>query len=204
MEYIFENISEYSSENEVEIIEERPPSYESALGYAPASGNEISRIASGVSKRRPGRQPATPDEHLDEAQFERRIRRRERNRVAAARCRNKRQLKIDFLEEQVAILRSEKDDLACENEDLKTEVERLKFQLTLQNTKDLPKKIDNCKSPRLEDLLPELDQSQYTVTFTPLTQLGKAFEFPILPETAVNKMRRDSHTAFNQFLQKML
>ena len=48
MEYIFENISEYSSENDVEIIEERPPSYESALGYASASGYEISRIASGV------------------------------------------------------------------------------------------------------------------------------------------------------------
>merc|ERR1719220_2968568 len=200
MEYIFENVSEYSSENDcIEIIDESPPTYESQVYPL------IPRIAQGVQKRRPGRQPATPDEALDTAQFERRIRRRERNRVAAARCRNKRQLKIDFLEEQVALLRADKDELIYKNEDLKHQLERLKFQLTLKNSSSQnDSKIDNCKSLRLEDHLPELDQTQYTVTFTPLNNLDKTFEFPSLRETTLHKMRRESHTAFNQFLQNLL
>merc|ERR1711976_956586 len=55
--------------------------------YSPYPESAPSKAGSS-SRRRPGRNPEVPDEALDQIALERRNRRRERNRLAAARCRD--------------------------------------------------------------------------------------------------------------------
>merc|ERR1712018_918119 len=83
--------------------------------------------------RRPGKKPARRDSELSPVELDRLERRRERNRHAAARCRERRMNKIDTLESEVNSLAEAKQQLLEENQSLQREIEKLRFQLNLQN-----------------------------------------------------------------------
>merc|ERR1712110_254464 len=77
----------------------------------------------------PGRAPRRPDSQLTPDELERRNRRRQCNREAANRQRDRRVRKVESLEEQVGKLKNEKEKLTDQNNELKEEVKKLKFQL---------------------------------------------------------------------------
>merc|ERR1711981_17046 len=85
-----------------------------------------------VPRRRPGRTPTVDDNALSPQEYDRLQRRRERNRHAAARCRERRLTKISDLEGKVSDLAAEKTKLQIDNNSLQQEIEKLKFQLSLQ------------------------------------------------------------------------
>lgn len=93
------------------------------------------------SRARPGKRPAKADEELTEEELRRRNRRRMRNREAAQRCRERRIGQIDHLQSEVTVLKNAKDKLAKENESLKAELEKLKFQLTMQHQMVRPQQV---------------------------------------------------------------
>merc|ERR1712127_369813 len=80
---------------------------------------------SNENRRRPGRNPEVPDDALDKVQLDRRNRRRERNRLAAARCRDRRLRKVDDLEHELEALRKE-------NEQLKEQLEKAHFNFAMK------------------------------------------------------------------------
>lgn len=168
--------------------------------------NKVERVLPGpIQKRRPGRQPARPDSELDAVEFDRRQRRRERNRVAAARCRNKRLTKVAALEEEIGALNESKTELQRANESLKAELNRLRLQIELQQQKPavVARAPNNCEMTSSDDdaefpALKALENLQcgssgYAVSFTPLV-LDKSFEFP----TISNNMRLDSVSEFEK------
>merc|ERR1712110_761670 len=64
---------------------------------------KVERLSNdGIKKRRPGRLPARPDEDLNVEEFEKRVLRRERNRLAASRCRQRRFQKMETLQITIA------------------------------------------------------------------------------------------------------
>ena len=155
-------------------------------------------------RRRPGRLPAKLDEELDEVEYERRIRRRERNRLAAARCRERRLEKVAVLEDQIKTLKVGKQKLADENKALQEELQKLRFQIqiqpTTQNTpvnREEPVKFINTAPPCYQDVVS--NDVGYTVTFTPLL-MDKSFEFPLVQKSDLDKVRNESLTDFNQLL----
>ena len=149
---------------------------------------KIERVPSthGIGKRRPGKAPARPDWDLDAVELDRRERRRERNRLAAARCRNKRLEKVSDLEGQVHDLQRATRELANQNAALQAELDRLRQRANNQQPKQ---QTDNCQHNKSED---------FAVTFTPLT-LG-TFDFPELAKESMEKIRGESLTEFTQFL----
>merc|ERR1739848_42977 len=106
---------------------------------------KIERVPSthGIGKRRPGKAPSRPDWDLDPVELDRRERRRERNRIAAARCRNKRLEKVSDLEGQVHDLQQATCELTNQNAALQKELDRLR-QRPKQQT-------DNCQHIKSED-----------------------------------------------------
>merc|ERR1739848_497113 len=78
--------------------------------------------------RRPGKQAATPDSELTEAELQKRINRRKRNKDAAMRSRQKKLQKTENLEVQVKNLKQSLNNCKAENEELKSELSRLKAQ----------------------------------------------------------------------------
>ncbi len=84
------------------------------------------------NRRRPGRNPEVPDESLDSVQLERRNRRRERNRLAAARCRDRRLRKVDDLESELEATKKEREALRKENEQLKEQLEKAQFNFAMK------------------------------------------------------------------------
>ena len=90
-------------------------------------------------KRRPGPLPARRDEELDQVELEKRERRREHNRQAAARCRNRQVQKLGHLEGQLIQLTESKTRLQQANEAMRMEVERIKYRQALQYQRP-----DNC------------------------------------------------------------
>merc|ERR1712135_161090 len=148
-------------------------------------------------RRRPGRLPAKPDESLDEVEYERRARRRERNRLAAARCRERRLEKVSTLEDQIKNLKAGKQKLAEENKALQEELRRLRFQVQIQPGKPAPAQYINTAPPCYQDVVN--NDVGYTVTFTPLL-MDKSFEFPLVQKSDLDKVRNESLTDFNQLL----
>ena len=197
MEYYYEEPSNLDDFEMFEYYNQQPIEQ-------PRQSVKIERVSpTTIQKRRPGRAPARPDEELDAVEFERRLRRRECNRNAAVRCRNRRIEKVTQLQGQVAKLTSAKVELEQKNQTLQSEVKRLQFQLNVQRP------IDNCEQtssifddepfPALNELENfQVDQS-YAVTITPLA-LDKSFEFPALSNDTILKMRNESFTEFNKFL----
>merc|ERR1712130_599833 len=146
---------------------------------------KIERVPSahGIGKRRPGKAPSRPDWDLDPVELDRRERRRERNRIAAARCRNKRLEKVSDLEGQVHDLQQATRELTNQNAALQKELDRLRQRAKQQQQ---PKQqTDNCQHIKSED---------FAVTFTPLT-LG-TFDFPELSKESMEKVRGESLTEF--------
>lgn len=145
------------------------------------------------SHRRPGRVPSRRDADLSSVEYDRLQRRRERNRHAAARCRERRMTKISELEGQVSELATSKEKLLTENETLQKEIEKLRFQLNIQVASDeTPSEISQTSDdyfPALKQLenLPVGTPKTATFLFTPggrfsLTpfQSGTMFDFPVI------------------------
>merc|ERR1711962_659122 len=86
------------------------------------------------ARRRPGKAPARRDSELEPEELQRVQRRRERNRVAASRCRDRRLNRVNQLESEVSKLQASKEELASENESLKKQIEALQFQIESQNS----------------------------------------------------------------------
>merc|ERR1712061_221075 len=72
----------------------------------------------------PGRAPKRPDSQLTTQELEKRNRRRQCNREAAERQRDRRIRKVQNLEDQVAGLKTEKEKLTEENDNLKEELKK--------------------------------------------------------------------------------
>merc|ERR1739848_557684 len=150
---------------------------------------KIERVPSthAIGKRRPGKAPSRPDWDLDAVELDRRERRRERNRIAAARCRNKRLEKVSDLEGQVHLLQQATRELTNQNAALQKELDRLRQRAKQQQQ---PKQqTDNCQHIKSED---------FAVTF--LRSPWALLTFPNYRKNRWKKIRGESLTEFTQFL----
>jgi len=157
-------------------------------------------------RRRPGRAPARNDDDLNSVERDRLDRRRERNRHAAARCRERRMAKITDLEGQVSDLEADKTKLATENDRLQKEIEKIRFQLNIQMSAEEP--VSN------EEMFPAIKQLENlpstpktAVLFTPggtfsLTPFNATtvFNFPVVQAENVDLKNTDSVTEFTKTL----
>ena len=92
-----------------------------------------------ISKRKRGRKPLKnrhkdgsiklPDKEMDPDDLKRLNKRRDRNREAAKRCRERREKQVTDLEDKKRTLEGERRILKEKNQQLKTEIERVKLQL---------------------------------------------------------------------------
>jgi len=153
-----------------------------------------------ANRRRPGKAPARRDSELEPEELQRVQRRRERNRVAASRCRDRRLNRVTELETQVKNLSASKDELLSENESLKKQIEALQFQIETQNR---PASQGNTSSQG--DMHAESTATEYPAvkqleqlnfngplksallftpggrfTLTPLIQTDTVFDFPVI------------------------
>lgn len=165
------------------------------------------------SRRRPGRQPARKDDDLNTVERDRLERRRERNRHAAARCRERRMTKITDLEGQVSDLESSKENLLTENDRLQKEVEKMRFQLNAQMSADEEASAEPLVCT--DDMFPAIKQlenfplgtPQTAVLFTPggtfsLTPFNAStvFNFPLVQTENVGFKNTDSVAEFTKTL----
>jgi len=155
------------------------------------------------SRRRPGRAPARKDHDLNNVERERLVRRRERNRHAAARCRERRIAKVGDLEGQVSELTSAKEKLLTENERLQKEIENMRFQLNLQMAEDEKVSFATTESVARtdEEMFPAIKQLENlpigppktavlftpggTFSLTPLSLASNVFNFPTVVQTEI-------------------
>jgi len=155
-------------------------------------------------RRRPGRAPIVHDDALSPQEYDRLQRRRERNRHAAARCRERRLTKISDLEGKVSVLAAEKTKLQNDNDTLQQEIEKLRFQLSLQvsNEPEMEPEVAEPIQPIAANNVDEYEQFPIirqlenlpvgtpktavlftpggTFSLTPLRQCETVFNFPIL------------------------
>jgi len=153
------------------------------------------------SRRRPGRAPARQDDDLNNVERERLVRRRERNRHAAARCRERRMAKVGDLEGQVSELTSAKEKLLTENERLQKEIENMRFQLNVQIAEDEKVFTTEPVACTDEEMFPALKQLENlpigppktavlftpggTFSLTPLSLATNVFNFPSVGRTEI-------------------
>ncbi|XP_008280740.1 protein FosB isoform X1 [Stegastes partitus] len=124
------------------------PSYSSGSGFTPPS-SETPGPAPGPIRQSRTRSRRTRDESVSEdgdvgvlltpEEEEKRRVRRERNKLAAAKCRNRRRELTDRLQSETDILEEEKAELEAEISELQKEKERLEFVLVAHQP--------NCKIP---------------------------------------------------------
>jgi len=147
---------------------------------------KVERVSSTgpIQKRRPGRLPTRPDHDLGPVEFEQRIRRRERNRHAAARCRQRYVQKVSLLEKEVNLLTKTTVQLAQVNHTLQKELRKLQFQIKAQ------------KSTSVRNVQIIHDDQSSGQGFTPLL-VDKSFQFPILSSDALSRIRTQSFTDFD-------
>jgi hypothetical protein len=129
----------------------------------------------------PGRAPERPDCELSPIELERLNRRRDRNRKAAAKCRQRRMDKISELELQVSGLTDDKKELKSKNDFLHQELEKVKFQLSLQNqetTDDFPaiRQLENIKFENPKSAMMQIFTPNGSFCLTP--SISKMFNFP--------------------------
>merc|ERR1712025_80681 len=117
--------------------------------------------------KRPGRQPKVPDHLLNPDELYRVNRRRERNRQAAARCREKRLTKVEALEKEVEELKAGNKAKGEENEILRQERNALKAQLN-------PLKLENVP----------IGTTYQVTALTPLV-MDQNFNFPVKVEANI-------------------
>ncbi|KAM4566259.1 protein FosB isoform 2-T2 [Odontesthes bonariensis] len=104
------------------------PSYSSGSGFTPPSSETPGPAPGPIRQSRP-RSRRTRDESLTPEEEEKRRVRRERNKLAAAKCRNRRRELTDRLQSETDILEEEKAELEAEISELQKEKERLEFVL---------------------------------------------------------------------------
>ncbi|KAM9318999.1 protein FosB isoform 2-T2 [Pholidichthys leucotaenia] len=114
------------------------PSYSSGSGFTPPS-TETPGPAPGPIRHSRTRSRRTRDESLTPEEEEKRRVRRERNKLAAAKCRNRRRELTDRLQSETDLLEEEKAELEAEISELQKEKERLEFVLVAHQP--------NCKIP---------------------------------------------------------
>merc|ERR1712046_140459 len=90
------------------------------------------------TKKRPGRLPGIPDKDLSPIELDRRQRKRERNRKAAARVRSRRLAKEHTLIKEIENLKQSTDELRSSNLSLKDQLKRLQSKIEHQ------KKDEQC------------------------------------------------------------
>ncbi|KAM8769057.1 protein FosB isoform 2-T2 [Acanthopagrus schlegelii] len=104
------------------------PSYSSGSGFTPPS-SETPGPAPGPIRQSRTRSRRAREESLTPEEEEKRRVRRERNKLAAAKCRNRRRELTDRLQSETDILEEEKAELEAEISELQKEKERLEFVL---------------------------------------------------------------------------
>ncbi|TWW77175.1 protein fosB isoform X2 [Takifugu flavidus] len=114
------------------------PSYSSGSGFTPPS-SDPQGPALGPIRHSRNRSRRTREESLTPEEEEKRRVRRERNKLAAAKCRNRRRELTDRLQTETDILEEEKAELEAEISELHKEKERLEFVLVAHQP--------NCKIP---------------------------------------------------------
>ncbi|KAG7333028.1 hypothetical protein KOW79_003163 [Hemibagrus wyckioides] len=112
-------------------------SFSSGSGFTPPSSDTPGPLRQSRSRRR------TRDETLTPEEEEKRRVRRERNKLAAAKCRNRRRELTDRLQSETDILEEEKAELEAEISELQKEKERLEFVLITHQP--------SCKIPYQEE-----------------------------------------------------
>uniref|UniRef100_A0A3Q4G938 FBJ murine osteosarcoma viral oncogene homolog B n=1 Tax=Neolamprologus brichardi TaxID=32507 RepID=A0A3Q4G938_NEOBR len=114
------------------------PSYSSGSGFTPPSSDTPGPAAGPVRQSR-ARTRRTREESLTPEEEEKRRVRRERNKLAAAKCRNRRRELTDRLQSETDVLEEAKAELEAEISELQKEKERLEFVLVAHQA--------NCKIP---------------------------------------------------------
>ncbi|KAG5837219.1 hypothetical protein ANANG_G00237000 [Anguilla anguilla] len=115
-------------------------SYSSGAGFTPPS---TGTDAPGPVRQSRTRSRRARDESLTPEEEEKRRVRRERNKLAAAKCRNRRRELTDRLQSETDILEEEKAELEAEISELQKEKERLEFVLVAHQP--------GCKIPYHEE-----------------------------------------------------
>nr|XP_046150818.1 protein fosB-like isoform X2 [Oncorhynchus gorbuscha] len=119
------------------------PSYSSGSGFTPAGSDTPGQgSAPGPIRQSRTRSRRVRDESLTSEEQEKRRVRRERNKLAAAKCRNRRRELTDRLQGETDILEEEKSELEAEISELQKEKERLEFVLVAHEP--------SCKIPYQE------------------------------------------------------
>uniref|UniRef100_A0A3B3USQ6 FBJ murine osteosarcoma viral oncogene homolog B n=1 Tax=Poecilia latipinna TaxID=48699 RepID=A0A3B3USQ6_9TELE len=127
------------------------PSYSSGSCFTPPSSETPVPAPGPIRQSRP-RSRRARDESLTPEEEEKRRVRRERNKLAAAKCRNRRRELTDRLQSETDILEEEKAELEAEISELQKEKERLEFVLVSHQP--------NCKIPYQEQAQQVSVQSQ--------------------------------------------
>ncbi|XP_035647483.1 protein FosB-like isoform X2 [Oncorhynchus keta] len=118
-------------------------SYSSGSGFTPAGSDTPGQgSAPGPIRQSRTRSRRVRDESLTPEEQEKRRVRRERNKLAAAKCRNRRRELTDRLQGETDILEEEKSELEAEISELQKEKERLEFVLVAHEP--------SCKIPYQE------------------------------------------------------
>merc|ERR1712156_1219519 len=149
---------------------------------------------------RPGRAPKVSDDQLTATELERRNRRRARNREAAARQRNRRMAKVDQLENEVKQLTESNQSLVSQTDRLRAELEKLRFNMKLNNNQQPIKKAPKRQAPepvKIEQCQPPIPDELFTpggnfVLQTPAELKEQSF-FPMetsKPEAELIKKRK--------------
>nr|XP_023669554.1 protein fosB isoform X1 [Paramormyrops kingsleyae] len=146
------------------------PSYSSGPSFPAPSGDTPGPIRQSRTRSR-----RTRDETLTPEEEEKRRVRRERNKLAAAKCRNRRRELTDRLQSETDILEEEKSELEAEISELQKEKERLEFVLVAHQP--------GCKIPYHEEQVPsQLPQptqpQQPAVSIVGLTVKEDTFYLP--------------------------
>merc|ERR1712179_276866 len=100
-------------------------------------------------EHRPGKRPSIPDSALTETELIRKNRRRERNREAAARQRDKRNQKVDQFKDKIAKAENERDMWKNKYEELQAKYEKERFQWKITQTPIINQSVRNVQN-RLE------------------------------------------------------
>merc|ERR1712156_1057841 len=161
---------------------------------------------------RPGRAPKVSDDQLTATELERRNRRRARNREAAARQRNRRMAKVDQLENEVKQLTESNQSLVSQTDRLRAELEKLRFNMKLNNNQQPIKKAPKRQAPepvKIEQCQPPIPDELFTpggnfVLQTPAELKEQSF-FPMetsKPEAELIKKEKEfiRQDSFSEYL----
>ncbi|XP_051512339.1 protein FosB-like isoform X1 [Myxocyprinus asiaticus] len=142
-------------------------SYSTGGGFIPPSSDTPGPVRQSRSRRR------TRDETLTPEEEEKRRVRRERNKLAAAKCRNRRRELTDKLQSETDMLEEEKAELEAEISELQKEKERLEFVLVAHQP--------GCKIPYQDQPPAQLQQTSpqmASVSVVGLTVKEDSFYLP--------------------------